>query len=403
MRLAEHRAGVPGPVAKIPREDHAVNAVTGIFDPQEAPEAPKPKPLRGPLNARGSAEGEKKKFLTFYKPSELAAYVVPEDVPLIGDLHVYKGGIFVLGGAAGVGKSFCLSQLAISGATGAPWFGLTVHRRFRTMILQAENGLVRLSSEYRVHCEVDLDESVRISGDVDTFAFEDPAFCEEFRREIEAFQPDVIVLDPWNRAARDSMEKDFRQAFDNIIACLPAGDARPALMICAHTRKPRLGESAKGRGLLNLLSGSLVLGSIPRAAFVLQAATDDVEGNEFVFSCCKNNNGPLGPATAWRREGVRFVGPVEEFDWESFNNGGTGGGGKSAKIEECHLIEIFEGGKKWLSKAEATKALMKIGDVGRSAAYMALDSAGRFGPTLRVNPANGKFSIYPKAAEQGGE
>lgn len=372
---------------------------TGIFDPIASAEDPNPKPLRGPLHDRRSAEGVKKKFLTFYKPSELATYEVPEDVPLIGDLHVFKGGIFVIGGAAGVGKSFCLSQLAISGATGAPWFGLKVHRRFKTMILQAENGLVRLSSEYRVHCEVELDDSVRISGDVDTFAFEDPAFCEEFRCEIEAFQPDVIVLDPWNRAARDSMEKDFRQAFDNIIACLPAGDARPALMICAHTRKPRVGESAKGRGLLNLLSGSLVLGSIPRAAFVLQAATDDVEGNEFVFSCCKNNNGPLGPATAWRREGVRFVGPLEDFDWESFNNGGTGSGGKSAKIEECHLIEIFEGGKKWLSKGEVTKSLMKVAKVGRSAAYMAVDPEGRFGSMLRVNPANGMFSIYAKPAE----
>ncbi len=397
---------MPGPVAEIPREDHALSADTGIFDPLAESPPTKPKPRRGPFDdrtgAEGAKEGEKKKFFTFYKPSELAAYVVPEDVPLIGDLHVFRGGIFVLGGAAGVGKSFCLSQLAISGATGAPWFGLTVHRRFRTMILQAENGLVRLSSEYRVHCEVNLDDAVRISGDVDTFAFEDPAFCEEFRREIEAFQPDVIVLDPWNRAARDSMEKDFRQAFDNIIACLPAGDARPALMICAHTRKPRVGESAKGRGLLNLLSGSLVLGSIPRAAFILQAATDEVEGNEFVFSCCKNNNGPLGPATAWRREGVRFEGPLEGFDWDSFNNGGTGSGGKNAKIEEIHLEQVFEGGKKWLPKEKATKELMRLTKAARQTAYNAMDGVkGRFADRLRVNPGNGEFSIYPKTEEEG--
>jgi hypothetical protein len=362
-------------------------AATGVYDPlaDEKPAAA----------SKTAAVPGKKKFLHFYKPSELAAYKVPEDVPLIGDLHVYKGGISVLGGAAGVGKSFCLSQLAISGATGTPWFGLKVHRRFKTMILQAENGMVRLSSEYKVHCEQPLDEWVRVSGDVDTFAFEDPAFCQEWKAEIDAFQPDVIVLDPWNRAARDSMEKDFRAAFDAILSCLATGDARPALMIVAHTRKPRMGEKVNGRGLLNLLSGSLVLGSIPRAAFILQAATDDTEGKEFVFCCCKNNNGPLGPATAWKRDGVKFVGPLLDFDWDTFNSGGTGAASKNAKIEESHLEKIFEGGRKWLAKDKAAKALMQLTGAGRSAAYNALDKVkGRIADLLRVNPVNGEFSIF---------
>ncbi len=366
---------------------------SGIYDPLADEERPRGGP---PLPAKPAAAAvPAKKFLHFHKPSELAAYKVPVDVPLVGDLHIFKGGISVLGGASGVGKSFALSQLAISGATGADWFGLKVHRRFKTMILQAENGMVRLASEYAVHCKsAALDDWVRVSGDVDVFAFDDPAFCAEFRAEVEAFAPDVVVLDPWNRATRDSMEKDFRAAFDAILSCLEQGDARPALMIVAHTRKPRMGEKVNGRGLLNLLSGSLVLGSIPRAAFVLQAATDAEEGNEFVFSCCKNNNGPLGKATAWKREGVRFVGPLPNFDWDTFNGGGAGGPGKNAKIEESDLEEIFDGGRKWLTKDKAAKLLMQATGAGRSAAYNALDKVkGRFADMLIVNPANGEFSI----------
>ena len=374
---------------------------SGIYDPLADEEKPKP----GAGKASPSAAAPPKKFLHFYKPSELAAYRVPEDVPLVGDLHIFRGGISVLGGASGVGKSFALSQLAISGATGADWFGLKVHRRFKTMILQAENGMVRLASEYSVHCEqAELDEWVSVSRDVDVFAFDDPAFCAEFRAEVEAFGPDVVVLDPWNRATRDSMEKDFRAAFDAIIACLPPGDERPALMIVAHTRKPRMGEKVNGRGLLNLLSGSLVLGSIPRAAFVLQAATDAEEGNEFVFSCCKNNNGPLGKATAWKREGVRFVGPLAGFDWDTFNSGGAGGPGKNAKIEESHLEEIFDGGRKWLSKDKAAKLLMQSTGAGRSAAYNALDKVkGRFADLLRVNPGNGELSLEPTWTDDEGD
>jgi hypothetical protein len=262
------------------------------------------------------------------------------------------------------------------------------------MILQAENGMVRLASEYQVHCaSAGLDEWVRVSGDVDTFAFESEDFCAEFRAEIEAFAPDVIVLDPWNRAARDSMEKDFRAAFDAILSCMPEGDNRPALMIVAHTRKPRMGEKVNGRGLLNLLSGSLVLGSIPRAAFILQAASDDPERNEFVFCCCKNNNGPLGKATAWKREGVKFAGPLEHFDWDAFNNGSTGGG-KNSKIEEHHLEEVFDYGRKWLPRAAAVKALQAVAGVGHSTAYKETDiRQSRFAYRLKVNSENGFLGI----------
>jgi len=362
---------------------------SGVFDPladEDRKSGAAAKAAPGPV---------KKKFLSFYKPSELAAYKVPDDVPLIGDLHVFKGSIGVFGGAPGVGKSFALSQLAISGATGMPWFGLPVHRKFKTMILQAENGMVRLASEYQAHCATaGLDEWVRVSSDVDLFAFEDEDFCAEFRAEIVAFAPDVIVLDPWNRCTKDTFEKDFRAAFDAIIACLPVGDKRPALMIVAHTRKPRMGEKVNGRGLLNLLSGSLVLGSIPRAAFFLQAASDDPERNEFVFSCGKNNNGQLGKATAWKREGVKFTGPLENFDWDAFNNGSTGGG-KNTKIVEHHLEEIFDHGRVWLAKAAAAKALQALTGAGHSAIYAALDTSnkGRFAHCLKVNPANGHIGI----------
>ncbi|MCB1209516.1 MAG: AAA family ATPase [Verrucomicrobiales bacterium] len=363
---------------------------SGVYDPLEDED-------RRPGRPGAAVEDApvKRKFLEFFKPSELAAYVVPKDVLVIGDMHIFMGGIFVLGGAAGVGKSFALSALAVSGATGEDWFGLKVHRKFKTMILQAENGLARLSSEYRIHCEVpDLDDWVLVSRDVDVFAFDDPDFREEFKAHVEAFKPDVIVLDPWNRATKDVFEKDFRAAFEHILSCLPPGDKRPALVICAHTKKPRE-HKAQGRGLLNELSGSLVLGSIPRAAYILQAASDDPEGKEFVFSCCKNNNGEMGRPTAWRREGVRFVGPVEEFDWEAFKQGESGAAGKNTKIEESHMEDVFGGGHKWLKKDAAAKALMKLTGAGRSAAYNALDMVkGRFCERLRVNPANGEMSIH---------
>lgn len=378
-----------------------MNEASGVFNPLGDDDGNHAKP---PDSAKPATVATAKRAVTFYKPSALAAYEVPADVPLIGDLHVFKGSIAILGGSAGVGKSFALSSLAIAGATGTPWFGLPVHRRFKTMILQAENGLVRLGSEYREHCakHPELDEWVRVSGDVDFLDFMDKGFCDQLRAEIVDFAPDVFVLDPWNRATSGKGdEQDYRAAFDAVISCLPTGDQRAALMIAAHTKKPRDGKSF-GRGLLNDFSGSLVLGSVPRAAFVLQPASDAPEGNEFVFTCCKNNNGPLGKPSAWRREGMSFTGPIEDFDFDAFQ--GITGPGKNVKIELHHLEAVFDHGKRWLPKAEAIKKLMVLAKCGRSAAYNALDKVkGQFADSLRINPANGEMNVESPWPDEGGD
>jgi hypothetical protein len=93
----------------------------------------------------------------------------------------------------------------------------------------------------------------------------------------------------------------------------------PALGILADTRKPIARERANGRALLSLLAGSYVLGSIPRCVFVKQSASDDVDETRVVWTCCKNNDGQLGPQTAWERRNGLFI-PVPNFDWDEFRN-----------------------------------------------------------------------------------
>lgn len=158
----------------------------GVYDPDPPAETPPSVPVKPPARPR----------LRFYDPAELAAYEVPDGLRLVGDMHIYRGGIFVVGGASGIGKSRSLTALAIAGARGGTWFGLPVHRKFRTLIIQAENGLVRLSAEYREHDCTTLRDWIRVSGDADTLAFDDPQFCEELRAALADFKPDVVVLDP---------------------------------------------------------------------------------------------------------------------------------------------------------------------------------------------------------------
>src|SRR5262249_52929328 len=256
----------------------------------------------------------------FKTPLQLKNFVPPPGMVLVGDCHIVRGYVFVIGGAPGVGKSRSSVALAEGGAMCSDWFGLKVHRRFKTMIIQTENGLLRLSKEFgELNCDA-LENYVRVCPP--------PPFglCfgrEEFRRQLGAaireFKPEVIILDPWNAAARDEKAREYLDTFEVIRSIVPIGDDAPAIGIVAHTRKPRADERAVGRALLNLLAGSYVLGSVPRTVFVMQAASDDTEDNRIVWTCCKNNDGELGARSAWERRNGLFA-PVPEFDWDTFDS-----------------------------------------------------------------------------------
>ena len=102
-------------------------------------------------------------LIEFKKPSELKNFIPPPGIILIGDCHIVRGSVFVIGGAPGVGKSRASVALAEAGATAQDWFGLTVQMKFKTMIVQTENGPFRLSKEFGgLDCEA-LEDYVRIS------------------------------------------------------------------------------------------------------------------------------------------------------------------------------------------------------------------------------------------------
>lgn len=316
-----------------------------------------------------------KPMLEFFTPSELSAFTPPEGFKLVGDYHIQKAAPFVIGGAPGIGKSRAAVALAIAGAISGEWLGCKVHRQFKTMIVQAENGRVRLKNEFaNLDCAA-LDEFVRVCSPPPLgFAFDRLDFCDLLRREIEKFQPDVFILDPFNRLARDDKAKDYSQAFEDLLSVLPTGDEAPALGIVAHTRKPRTDERANGRALLNLLAGSYVIGSVPRTVFVMQAASDDTTDNRIVWTCCKNNDGELGARSAWERRNGLFV-QIETFDWKTFD----GDNEKRRTVSLDDLDTLFDSGKRRLARTAAVEQLIEQTGLGKTACYQALKPNGKFG------------------------
>jgi hypothetical protein len=326
-------------------------------------------------------EAPAKPALEFLRPSEVIAYEPPPGQVLVGQNHIVRGSVFVIGGAPGVGKSRASVALAIAGATGREWFGYPVHRSFRTLIVQNENGRLRLKDEFSGLPCADLDAFVRVSPPPPYgFALEQPDFTERLTAACHEFAPDVVLFDPWNAAARDDKAGDYLATFKAIRGIIPGGDDGPAIGIVAHTRKPKSDERASGRGLLNLLAGSYVLGSVPRAVFVLQPASDAPEDGRVVFTCCKNNDGPLGEATAWERRNGLFV-PVSGFDWDEFRNG-TGGKGERVSVTEGDVAAVLANGTSHTARKHAIALLCERTGCKQSAAYNALSLDGRFGKHL---------------------
>ena len=206
-----------------------------------------------------------KPLIEFLSPSEIQKYEPPPGTLLVGNNHIVRGGVFIIGGPPGVGKSRSTVNLAEAGATGLDWFGLPVHHKFKTLVIQNENGLFRLQIELAEIKGGILDEHLRISPPPPYgLRFDRIEFRDQVREHVERYQPGVILVDPWNAVSRDDKARDYREGFDLVRDVVPAGDEAPSIGIVAHTRKPLPNERANGRSLLNLLAGSHLLASVPQ-------------------------------------------------------------------------------------------------------------------------------------------
>ena len=114
-------------------------------------------------------------------------------------------------------------------------------------------------------------------------------------------------------------------------------------------------------------------GSVPRCAFVLQAASDDPENRNVVWTCCKNNDGEMGARSAWVRCNGLFE-TVTDFDWDAFDNAGKSD--KETKFMQA--VEIVQKASSPLTKA-AIAAALKARGVKQATAYRGIDAAKKAG------------------------
>ncbi len=349
-------------------------------------------PQAGGTKAEKAREPEKPLFRV-WTLGELRRLEEPEGWNLVGDYHITRGAVTVLAGSPGIGKSFASLMLGIQAAQGTgEWLGYKINRPFKTLIIQAENNLLRLIMDAkRVMMPEEHNERLKVlEFDWGNISLQDLKLLTKLRELVADFQPDLVVVDPFNQFSGDSNEKECKEAVRGILSILEAAPVPPACLIVAHNRKKREGDNHAGRRLADLISGSYVMQSNPRCVISYLPYSDDPEDNRVVVVTVKKNNGKSkGPATAWRLLEHGFE-KLDDFDFEEWSGGGNAGPKKDkSKIRLEHLQEVFRGGA--LTRQELGRKLEELTGAGRSAVSEAVNK--RFAHCLEKLPGGLLFTL----------
>jgi hypothetical protein len=301
---------------------------------------------------------QKKKTINFASWNEVTNYKVPEGFQLMDNMFLARGQISVVAGYPGTGKSMFSMWLAALAATGAEDFmGHKILTRFRTLVLQNENGLFPLQQRFQGVQErfpdFNFNDWIKVSEPPENgLAVSDPEFRRAVKNEIRSFDPGLVVIDPFTNLVNDLGHRDYKEALDHIRDIIPERPDQPAILIVAHCRKRGQGSKrVRGRGLLNEIIGSQVLGGQLRAAWGIDAVSDNVEDERVIVQDIKNNNGPMIGPSAWQR-GVGCFDEIPDFDMDEYysdEGGSSGGNPRDEKVFDV-LMEIGGGDRVGFNK-----------------------------------------------------
>ena len=154
--------------------------------------------------------------LKIWRAKDILKHQVPQHLALVGDNEICMGydGVVVMAGPGSSGKSLCTAALALAGAIGkGTWMGRKIHRKFKTLIIQAENGITRMKKEVEAltenHPGVNIHDHIFFSEPPEGgLPFHNAEFRTAVRRAVAELQPDLVIIDPWSQVATEDAAKE---------------------------------------------------------------------------------------------------------------------------------------------------------------------------------------------------
>jgi AAA domain len=320
--------------------------------------------------------------------SEILSYVPLAGSLLVGDGVVELGEISLLYGPPGSFKGFAVGHLMACGARGyGEWLGHSVNAQFASLWLNCENGRRRLCDQFRkMGLPPDAERFIHVTDIPAIWNLADARLAGEIRRIVVDKQIRLLIIDTVSNFTDDEFAKQFAAFFAALNTLLHGVEPKPAVLLIHHSRKPK--DTDKGaRGLLNLISGHQTLQRRARSICYLGRVSDDFDEKRMaaVWLKVSNNGEAEGTKTALQLAQDATLQVITDFDWSQWSGASSGSAKHEPKVRKEHIRGLFKD-ERWLQRSKAVPMLMKIAQVGRSAAYEALRWDGRFVDMLIEHP-----------------
>jgi hypothetical protein len=332
---------------------------------------------------------------------EVFSMTLDEHDCLLGDRLLSKGGKLVIAGAAGIGKSRLLLQLAAASITGRDWCGIETHaKKLRWLILQTENSNRRLQFELRALAKeygeefLDYFHIHTLESDKDGFvSLESEEVCRKIATAIRITQPDIVGNDPLRDFAIGNLDKDA----DMTATCTALrelcqhGNHERAIVAVHHAGTGKAGAlRATGYERAGFARNSKALLGWARAQINIAPGSPD-NNDLLVMASAKNNDGKEFEKFAVRLDPHKMIYvPEPGFDFEEWQAEISTGNTKR-RFTEDDLLKVMDG-KQW-DKRRLVKAFMDETGAGRSKAYDLIASADK----KRLIKLNKLTKIYEQA------
>lgn len=157
---------------------------------------------------------------------------------------LHKGSYAALGAEYKAGKTWLVADLTVSLLTGTPWLGAVDTTRGRVAVMHSEGDMreyfTRLEAVAR-HKDVELTDSVLDGLMVQdgSSMLSDPAAVNRLYSDLEAFGPDLIVIDPWYLSAGEEADGKTLSRTGAVLRNLQgvAAELDSAILITTHWNK----------------------------------------------------------------------------------------------------------------------------------------------------------------------
>ncbi|MCX6995733.1 MAG: AAA family ATPase [Kiritimatiellaeota bacterium] len=216
-----------------------------------------------------------------YTLADLEAYEVDPQAHLVGEGWLRAGAGALLTGGTGMGKSVLAEQIAVSVSAGVSILGcIRVHRAARVLYVQAENDAETLKRDFCAIVEAvkanhaTVQENLRI---IHAYGLAGDGFGQFIREQMLKHRAELLMVDPY-QAYIGGADLNTSETFLNWIKPIDAmmKETGYALLLVAHTPKPKDRDNWTVRESVYMAAGSSVISNWARASAELtQVGTED--------------------------------------------------------------------------------------------------------------------------------